>query len=87
MKEIELLPDNAVVRYTVPMPDNSLIPGKKVQEIPLNGSVVSTVNGSPPKCTVEQNRLRALARKPVILGVAFTHGRCESMPMDHRKSD
>ncbi len=29
VKEIELLPDNAVVRYTVPMPDDSLIPAKK----------------------------------------------------------
>ena len=28
-REIELLPDNAVVLYTVPMPDDSLIPGKK----------------------------------------------------------
>ena len=51
VKEIELLPDNAVVRYSVPMPDDSLIPGKKVQEIPLNGSVVSSVNGSPPDLT------------------------------------
>ena len=51
VKEIELLPDNAVVRYSVPMPDDSLIPGKKVQEIPLNGSVVSSVNGSPPEKT------------------------------------
>ena len=51
VKEIELLPDNAVVRYTVPMPADSLIPGKKVQEIPLNGSVVSSVNGSPPDLT------------------------------------
>ena len=51
VKEIELLPDNAVVRYTVPMPDDSLIPGKKAQEIPLNGSVVSTVDVSPPNWT------------------------------------
>ena len=51
VKEIELLPDNAVVRYSVPLPDDSLIPGKKVQEIPLNGSVVSSVNGSPPDLT------------------------------------
>ncbi len=51
VKEIELLPDNAVVRYSVPMPDDSLIPGKKVQQIPLNGSVVSSVNGSPPDLT------------------------------------
>ena len=35
------------------MPDDSLIPGKKVQEIPLNGSVVSSVNGSPPLRTVD----------------------------------
>ena len=34
VREIELLPDNAVVRYTVPMPDDSLIPGEKAQEIP-----------------------------------------------------
>ena len=30
------------------MPDDSLIPGKKAQEIPLNGSVVSSVKVSPP---------------------------------------
>ena len=51
VKEIKLLPDNAVVRYTVPMPDDSLIPGEKAQEIPLNGSVVSTVDVSPPNWT------------------------------------
>ena len=51
VREIELLPDNAVVRYTVPMPDDSLIPGKKAQEIPLNGSVVSSVKVSPPDLT------------------------------------
>ena len=61
VKEIELLPDNAVVRYSVPMPDDSLIPGKKVQEIPLNGSVVSSVNGSPP-C-----KLRTISWFPVRL--------------------
>ena len=54
VKEIELLPDNAVVRYTVPMPDDSLIPGKKAQEIPLNGSVVSTVDVSPPVPTISR---------------------------------
>ena len=44
---IEVVGDEATLTYTVPMPDDSLIPGKKVQEIPLNGSVVSSVNGSP----------------------------------------
>ena len=51
VKEIALLPDNAVVRYTVPMPGDSLIPAKKVHEIPLNGSAVSTGNSSPPNWT------------------------------------
>ena len=51
VKEIELLPDNAVVRYTVPVPDDSLIPAKKAQGIPLNGSAVSTVKASPPDLT------------------------------------
>ena len=46
-----VLPDNAVVRYTVPVPDDSLIPAKKAQGIPLNGSAVSTVKVSPPDLT------------------------------------
>ncbi len=33
------------------MPDDSLIPGEKAQEILLNGSVVSSVKASPPTCT------------------------------------
>ena len=43
VKEIELLPDNAVVRYTIPMPEDSPIPGRDAEEMALNGSVLSTV--------------------------------------------
>ena len=39
VKEIELLPDNAVVRYTMPMPDNSRLPGTNAEEIALSGMV------------------------------------------------
>ena len=46
---IEVVGDEATLTYTVPMPDDSLIPGKKAQEIPLNGSVVSSVKVSPTK--------------------------------------
>ena len=53
-REIELLPDNAVGRYTLPMPDDSRIPGKKAEEMALNGSVISTVNGSPPNWTKQE---------------------------------
>ena len=34
------------------------VDGEKAQEIPLNGSVVSTVDVSPPKCTVDSTGLR-----------------------------
>ena len=51
VKEIVVMPGDALLRYAVPMPDDSLIPGEKAQEIPLNGSVVSSVNGSPPDLT------------------------------------
>ena len=43
VKEIVIMPGKAVVRYTVPMPDDSLIPGQKAEDMALNGSVLSTV--------------------------------------------
>ena len=43
------------------MPDDSLIPGKKAQEIPLNGSVVSTVDVSPPPATIARTPVRCLS--------------------------
>ena len=43
VKEIVVMPDNALLRYTVPMPDESPIRGGKVEEMALNGSVLSTV--------------------------------------------
>ena len=84
VREIELLPDNAVVRYSVPMPDDSLIPGKKVQEIPLNGSVVSSVNGSP----LERTRTRVCRVPTVDSPPSDDWGRASregtSAPADHR---
>ena len=43
VKEIVVMPDNAVVRYTIPMPDDSPILGRDAEEMALNGSVLSTV--------------------------------------------
>ena len=48
VKEIVVMPDNAVVRYTIPMPDDSPIPGRDVEEMALNGSVLSTVKYGGP---------------------------------------
>ena len=43
VKEVVVMPDNAVVRYTIPMPEDSPIGGRDAEEMTLNGSVLSTV--------------------------------------------
>ena len=40
VKEIVVMPGNALMRYTVPMPDDSRIPGRNAEEVALNGSVL-----------------------------------------------
>ena len=42
VKEIVVMPGSARLRYTIPMPDNSLIPGRSGEEMALDGSVLST---------------------------------------------
>ena len=43
IKEIVVVPGDALLRYTIPMPDDSRIPGGNAEEMPLDGSVLSTV--------------------------------------------
>ena len=43
VKEIVVMPGDALLRYTIPMPDDSPIPGRNTEEMVLNGSVLSTV--------------------------------------------
>ena len=54
VKEIVVMPGNALLRYTVPMPDDSLIPGRATEKVALNGSVLSTVHDGGPKWTVDR---------------------------------
>ena len=49
VKEIVVMPDNAVVRYTVPMPDDSFLAGRATENVPLDASVLSTVHVGPPE--------------------------------------
>ena len=51
VKEIVVMPGDALMRYTVPMPDDSLIPGRAAEKVALNGSVLSTVKNGGPKRT------------------------------------
>ena len=52
VKEIVVTPDNTLMRYTVPMLEDSLAPGMSVEGIALNGSVLSTVPVGGPMLTV-----------------------------------
>ena len=58
VKEIVVMPDNAVVRYTIPMPDDSPIPGRDAEEMALHTPVLSTVKFGRPTCTLLQTGLR-----------------------------
>ena len=49
VKEIVVMPSKAVVRYAIPMPDDSPIPGRNAEDMALNGSVLSTVKSGPPR--------------------------------------
>ena len=51
VKEIVVMPGDALMRYTVPMPDDSLIPGRAAEKVALNGSVLSTVKNGGLRCT------------------------------------
>ena len=41
VKEIVVTPDNALLRYSVPMPEDSLAPGRNAEDMALNGSVLA----------------------------------------------
>ena len=42
VKEIVVMPGNALMRYTIPMPDDCLIPGRSAEDFALDGPVLST---------------------------------------------
>ena len=51
VKEIVVVPDNALMRYTIPMPEDSRIPGRNAEDMALDGSVLSTVKNGGLKWT------------------------------------
>ena len=48
VKEIVVQPGGAVVRYTIPMPDDSPIGGKDAEELALHSPVLSSVKSGGP---------------------------------------
>ena len=48
VKEIGVVPGKAVIRYTIPMPQDSLVSGRDAQEIALGAPVLSSVTHGGP---------------------------------------
>ena len=48
VKEIVVVPGHALMRYTVPMPDDSLIPGKATETVALPDSILTNVHIGGP---------------------------------------
>ena len=48
VKEIIVIPGDALIRYTVPMPDDSFLAGRASEKVALDASVLSTVHVGPP---------------------------------------
>ena len=48
VKEIVVIPGDALIRYSVPMPNDSLIPGKTIEKMTLNDPVLVSVHQGPP---------------------------------------
>ena len=57
VKEIVVMPGDALLRYTIPMPDDSPIPGRNAEEMALNGSVLSTVKNGGHSWAVWVSRI------------------------------
>ena len=51
VKEIVVVPGDALVRYTIPMPEDSRLPGGNAEKMALDGSVLSTVKIGGPSGT------------------------------------
>ena len=51
VKEIIVMPGDALIRYTVPLPDDSFLAGRATEKMALDASVLSTVHVGPPQGT------------------------------------
>ena len=71
------MPGDALMRYTVPMPDDSLIPGRATEKVALNGSVLSTVHdgGRGRNRTAIVGHSCTLARSPLVTDPDSDRGR------------
>ena len=78
VKEIVVMPDNALLRYTIPMPQDGPVGGRNAEEMALNGSVLSTVKNGGPDWT--KSRTEADSRLTPSLGMGTVYVNVASSP-------
>ena len=71
VKEIVVMPGNALMRYTVPMPDDSSIPGGVAEKVALNGSVLSTVQNGGPDWTKSRTEADSVVTPSDGMGMVY----------------
>ena len=57
VKEIIVMPGDALIRYTVPLPDDSFLAGRATEKMALDASVLSTVHVGPLEKTRTSRRV------------------------------
>ena len=78
VKEIVVMPDNALLRYTIPMPQDGPVGGRNAEEMALNGSVLSTVKNGGLDLT--KSRTEADSDIAPSLGMGTVYVRVASSP-------
>ena len=78
VKEIVVMPDNALLRYTIPMPQDGPVGGRNAEEMALNGSVLSTVKNGGLDWT--KSRTDADSRVTPSLGMGTVYVSVASSP-------
>ena len=78
VKEIVVQPGNALVRYTIPMPQDSPIGGMDAEEVALHAPVLSTVKSGGPDLT--KSRTEADSEVTPSFGIGTVYVRVASSP-------
>ena len=69
VKEIVVQPGNALVRYTIPMPQDSPIGGMDAEEVALHAPVLSTVKSGGPDWTKSRTEAPSLVTPSLGMGM------------------
>ena len=71
VKEILVVPGDALMRYTVPMPNNSLAPGKATDKVALPDAVLSTVQVGGPDWTKSRTEADSDVTPSCGMGIVY----------------